>query len=275
MTPPSSSLSPPQSWERLLRTPHPRDHVVQLYTDEQCLGRAVAHFLGAGLRDGGAAVIIGTPAHVRVICDRLDTAGVEVPKAVRRGQLVIADAEQCLARFMKDGLPDRAAFLATVLPILETIRAEGYRNIRLFGEMVNLLWDHNLEATVQLEEMWNEVLADQGVSLLCAYRIDPFDVRAHRGVLHQISRCHSHLVPVDDYDRLDRAVERALRDTFGQDAPGYDSSSRPATPSPRRCPRRKPPCSRSASCRPASPTRSSSGRGTTIAPASWPRWSAN
>ncbi len=219
MTPPPSSLSPPQSWERLLRTPHPRDHVVQLYTDEQFLGRAVAHFLGAGLRDGGAAVIIGTPAHVRVISDRLDTAGVEIPKAVRRGQLVIADAEQCLARFMRDGLPERAAFLATVLPILETIRAAGYLNIRLFGEMVNLLWDHNLEATVQLEEMWNEVLADQGVSLLCAYRIDPFDVRAHRGVLHQISRCHSHLVPVDDYDRLDRAVERALGDTFGQDAP--------------------------------------------------------
>ena len=230
MTPPPSSLSPPQSWERLLRTPHPRDHVVQLYTDEQFLGRAVAHFLGAGLRDGGAAVIIGTPAHVRVISDRLDTAGVEIPKAVRRGQLVIADAEQCLARFMKDGLPDRAAFLATVLPILETIRAEGYRNIRLFGEMVNLLWDHNLEATVQLEEMWNEVLADQGVSLLCAYRIDPFDVRAHRGVLHQISRCHSHLVPVDDYDRLDRAVERALGDTFGQGRTGATTAHRDPLP---------------------------------------------
>ena len=54
-----------------------------------------------------------------------------------------------------------------------------------------------------------------------------------------------------------------------------DNSSRPAIPSPRRCPRRKRLCSRSAICRPASPTRSSSGRGTTIAPASWPRWSAN
>src|SRR5947209_7936921 len=119
---------------------------------------------------------------------------------------------------MKDGLPDRAAFLATVLPILETIRAEGYRNIRLFGEMVNLLWDHNLEATVRLEELWNEVLADQGVSLLCAYRIDPFDRHAHRGVLHKVSRCHSHVVPVDDDDRLEHAVERALGDTFGSDA---------------------------------------------------------
>src|SRR5213593_889288 len=57
MTPPPSSLSPPQSWERLLRTPHPRDHVVQLYTDDHFLGRAVAHFLGGGLRYGDGAVI--------------------------------------------------------------------------------------------------------------------------------------------------------------------------------------------------------------------------
>ena len=211
-------MTPAPSWESLLRTPHPRDHVVQLYTDDQFLGRAVAHFLGGGLRDGEAAVIIGTPPHVHLFTDRLTAVGVNVPEAVARGQLVIADAKECLDRFMLDGMPDRAAFLATVMPVLERIRAAGYLNIRLFGEMVNLLWDHNLDATVRLEELWNEVLADQGVSLLCAYRIDPFDLHAHRGVLHQVSRCHSHLIPVDDYERLDRAVEHALGDTFGQDA---------------------------------------------------------
>jgi len=211
-------MTPPPSWESLLRTPHPRDHVVQLYTDDHVLGRAVAHFLGGGLRDGDAAVIIATPAHVRLFTERFTAVGVGVQETVDRGQLVISDAETCLDRFMVDGLPDRAAFLATITPILEGVRAAGYPTIRLFGEMVNLLWDHNLEATVRLEELWNEVLADQGVSLLCAYRIDPFDAHANRGVLHQVSRCHSHLVPVDDYERLDRAVERALGDTFGQDA---------------------------------------------------------
>jgi len=210
--------SPPPSWESLLRTPHPRDHVVQLYTDDDFLGRAVTHFLGGGLRDGEGAVIIATGAHVDLFTRRLTGAGLDGPKALSRGQLVILDANECLSLFMVDGMPERAAFLATVTPILESVRAAGYSSMRLYGEMVNLLWDQNLEATVRLEELWNEVLADQGVSLLCAYRIDPFDRHAHRGMLHQVSRCHSHLVPVDDYERLDRAVERALGETFGSDA---------------------------------------------------------
>jgi len=62
------------------------------------------------------------------------------------------------------------------------------------------------------------VLAGHAASLLCAYRIDPFHRHAHRGGLHRVVCCHSHLVPVDDYERLDRAVERALDETFGSDA---------------------------------------------------------
>lgn len=136
-----------------------------------------------------------------------------------RRQLVNLDAQGCLEQFiMMDGMPDRAAFLATISPVLERVRAAGYPSVRLFGEMVNPLWDQNLDATIRPEELWNEILADEGLSLLCAYHIDPFDRQAHRGVLHQVSRCHSHLVPVDDYERLDRAVERALGETFGSDA---------------------------------------------------------
>jgi hypothetical protein len=207
------------SWESLLRTPHPRDHVVQLYTDDAFLARAVAHFLGGGLRDGEAAIVMATPAHVGVITERLVSAGVSVPSVVARGQLVVLDAQECLEQFlMVDGMPDRAAFLATIVPVLERARAAGYLRIRLFGEIVNLLWDQNLDGTLRLEELWNELLADQSVALLCAYRIDPFDRHAHHAGLHQVSRCHSHLVPVDDYERLDRAVERALGDTFGADA---------------------------------------------------------
>jgi len=91
---------------------------VQLYTDEQFLGRAVAHFLGAGLRDVGAAVIIGTPAHVRVISDRLDTAGVEILKAVRRGQLVIADAVLYMAQLPLDANVPFMTVMANQMPFM-------------------------------------------------------------------------------------------------------------------------------------------------------------
>ncbi len=203
------------SWEGLLRTPHPCDHLVQLYTDEAFLVRAVSLFTGLGLADGEGAVVIATPEHADLFTKSLRSAGLDVEAMIARDQLLVFDARTSLSQFMVDGMPDREKFRNLVLPVFARVRAAGYEKIRLYGEMVNLLWDHNMPGTVALEEVWNQVLADTGLSLLCAYSIDNFDRRAHRGVLHQISRCHSHFIPVDDYGRLEQAVDRAYADVFG------------------------------------------------------------
>jgi hypothetical protein len=206
-----------QSWQSLLRAPHPCDHVVQLYKDEGFLIRAVTHFMSTGLAAGEAGVLIATPEHVAAVTRRL-AAAVDVSGALARDQLVLLDAETCLTRFMIGGMPDRAAFLALANGVLDRVRAAGHRRVRLFGEMVNLLWEDNLPATVKLEALWSEVLVERQVCLLCAYRLDNFDHRVHRGLLHRISRSHSHMVPVEDYERLDAAVDRAYRDVFGDRA---------------------------------------------------------
>lgn len=208
------------SWEDFLRTPAPCDHFVQLYQDEAFLGRAVFHFLGAGLAKREAVVVIATDAHGALFADRLAAAGFDVRDLVDRQQLVVLDAEQCLAQFMVDGMPDRAAFFTLVKGVIDRTRAAGFANVRLYGEMVDLLWDHNLEATLELEALWSEVIADQGVALLCAYRIDNFDRNVHRGILHRLCHCHSHLIPVENYERLDQAVERAYADVFGLSGDG-------------------------------------------------------
>jgi MEDS: MEthanogen/methylotroph, DcmR Sensory domain len=205
------------TWESLFRAPHPCDHFVQLYTDDGFLARGVAQFVGRGLADGEGAIIIATPEHVALFADAFGERGVDVADTVRRGQLVLADAEDCLAKFMVDGMPDRGAFLGILTRLVEGVRAAGYPKLRLYGEMVDLLWRENLDATVQLEELWNEALTAQRVSLLCAYRIDNFDRYAHRAVLPEITRAHSHLIPVDDYDRLERAVDCAYAEVFGAD----------------------------------------------------------
>jgi len=206
-----------QSWESLFRTPAPCDHVIQLYTADGFLTRAVGAFVGTGLRQGDGAVVIATPPHVEAITRALG-ADVDVDAARARTQLVILDAQGCLDHFMRDGRPDAGKFFTIVGAVLDRVTAAGYPRMRLFGEMVDLLWDHNLPATLELEELWNQVLAARGVSLLCAYRIDNFDRHAHRGVLHQLTRSHSHLVPVEDYARLERAVDHAYREVFGPDS---------------------------------------------------------
>jgi len=206
-----------QSWQSLYRSPAPCDHVIQLYTDDAFLIRAVSQFIGVGLEQHEGGVIVATPPHVEAITRALG-GDLYVQTLRARGQLVTLDAQTTLDTFMVGGRPDREKFFAAVGDVLDRVTAAGFPGMRLFGEMVDLLWDHNLPATVELEELWNEVLAARRVVLLCAYQIDNFDRSVHRGVLHQLSQSHSHLVPVEDYERFERAVDDAYREVFGPDS---------------------------------------------------------
>jgi hypothetical protein len=200
--------SSPPAWEPLLKEPRPCDHLVQLYVDDAFMLRAVTQFLGAGLAAGEGAVLIATPEHSRVLVERLGSGADQ--------RLVVLDAQDCLDRFMVAAMPDRGSFLELVSGVLDRIRGQDVTSIRLFGEMVDLLCERNLAATEALEELWNEAVGAHQVALLCAYRADVFAPRVHRGLLGLISPRHSHLVPLEDYQRLERAVDRAFGDVFGR-----------------------------------------------------------
>jgi hypothetical protein len=64
--------------------------------------------------------------------------------------------------------------------------------VRIFGEMVALLWnDGHHGAAVDLEALWNELAKQYAFSLLCAY---PADIEAsdeHADELAQIYAAHS------------------------------------------------------------------------------------
>ena len=210
------------AWHRVLDESAPGQHVAQLYTDADFLARAVARFAGAGLHEGNAVVAVATPRHWRAIRRRLEGDGFDLAGLQDRQQLVVLDAEDTLASFMVDGMPDRARFRAAVGGVIDDTRAAGFDKIRAFGEMVDILRRTDVTATIRLEELWNELLIERGVTLLCGYSLDAFDRRIHRGLLQQVSATHSDLIPVDDYGRLERAVDRAYAEVFGG---GTDSSS--------------------------------------------------
>ena len=201
-------------WQTLLRSAQPCDHIVQLHTDDGFLTRAVTQFVGAGLLAGEAAVIVATPPHIRALDAQLGLQ-VEVAAVRARDQLVVFDAETCLAGLLVNGRLDRDRFLGFVNPMLDRAEAAGNGRVRVFGEMVNLLCGRDPEAAAELESLWSEMLATRSVCLLCAYGLDNFDRQVHRGLLHQISRSHSHVVPVEHYERLESAVDRAYREVFG------------------------------------------------------------
>jgi hypothetical protein len=201
------------SWHKVLQTPARGYHIAQLYTDPDFLGRAVATFIGTGLRLGEAACIIATPLHWRAIARHLE-AYVNIRQAQVRGQLAVHDAHETLATLVAGGL-DRDRFRTVAANMIDAAMDAGYPRIRAFGEMVDLLRDVDLEATIQLEGLWNNVLRERNVTLLCGYSMDAFDPSIYRGLLQQVSATHSHLIPVEDYARLDDAVARAYVDLFG------------------------------------------------------------
>jgi len=195
----------------LVRNPGPHDHFVQLYKETDELAEAVAEYVVTGLRRGEAAVLIGTPAHRSSFLARIDAA-----HAVRQGQLTLLDAEETLARFMANGMPQWQAFHEVVGGLIAALRLQ-YPTVRAYGEMVDVLWQRGeRDAAVRLEEYWNELGRLQTFSLFCAYRIDPLDSQAYGGPLECVCKAHTHFIPARDSARFDQAVKDASRKVLDQ-----------------------------------------------------------
>ncbi len=184
-------------WHGCLSHPLPREHAVHLYRDQRGLIDALALFAGTGLFEGDAVILVATSPHVVAVTQRLEGAGFDMNEVRRWGQLSVIDAPTLLSRFMVDGLPDGAAFGAVVGETLGRAQAGGrHRRVRVYGEMVDLLWKQNLRAAIRLEELWNAVIEAHPISLLCSYCLDG-ESRSSFSFPGALHRAHSRLIPVE------------------------------------------------------------------------------
>jgi hypothetical protein len=189
------------NWSEVLREPSHGDHIVQTYQDPAFLADAVAEYLGSGLRRGEAAIVIARPQHVARFQEKLGTPA-------DRGQLIILDAEETLARFMADGMPQWNAFHEVIGGLIAQVRLQ-YPAVRAYGEMVDILWQEGRrEAAIRLEEFWNELTRLQTFSLFCAYAMDHLDAASYSG-LESVCRTHTHFLPTRDHQQLNQAVTEA------------------------------------------------------------------
>lgn len=147
----------------------PCEHVMQIYTNESVFMDTLTRFISEGLTRGEAAVLITTAAHASSLVARMKLLGVDVDATLRDGALTVLDAAGTLSRFMVDGWPDEQKFRAVIGDIIAPLRHDQ-RPVRVFGEMVALLWAQGHGgATVQLEHLWNDICVSEGLTLFCAY----------------------------------------------------------------------------------------------------------
>jgi MEDS: MEthanogen/methylotroph, DcmR Sensory domain len=166
-----------------------REHVVLLHaTERELADRVCEHFLAG--EEPGTAIVIATPEHRRLITERLAQAGVDVPAEWAKGSFVALDAGETMDSFIVEGWPDAAAFWQTISPVLKRAIARPGQ-VRVFGEMVAMLWDNGQTgAAVDLEALWNELARQYSFSLLCAYPADALEDE-HSDELAQICAAHS------------------------------------------------------------------------------------
>jgi hypothetical protein len=206
-----------ESWDGLLSSAGPRDHIVQLYQDQQFLNRAVCRFAAGAIANGEGVILVPTAEHWEAFRPRLEAEGVDVNAAQARGQLTVVDADELLPRFMRDAMPDAPVFLGLASEVVANARAERrYPKVRWWGEMVNILWEQgNVEASMSLEDQFDRLAKHHEIAIFCSFVMDNFDNEVHARLLPRLGQNHSHLIPVEDYARLERAVADALRQTVG------------------------------------------------------------
>jgi MEDS: MEthanogen/methylotroph, DcmR Sensory domain len=206
-----------EPWERVVADAAPCDHIVQLYQDQDFLTYAVCRFASAGFANGEGVILVSTLPHWTAFRRRLEAEGVDVPAAQARGQLTVVDADELLPRFMRGAMPDPPVFNGVFTDVVGQARAEGsYKKLRVWGEMVDVLWERgDVAASMNLEDLFDQLAKKVDISIFCSFLMDNFNGDVHAHMLPRLGTNHSHLIPVKDYARLERAVADALQETVG------------------------------------------------------------
>jgi hypothetical protein len=173
-------------------------HVVHFYPADGELAASASRYLADGIRSGDGVVVVATEPHRDAFVLGLAAAGVAVGAAERDGRLLLVDAAGLLATFFDGDRLDRDRFQAAAYGLLGRAgRADGpgglgaRRRIRIYAEMVALLWDAGqVSLAIELEELWNGLAARFPFGLLCGYPASVLDATEHTNAVVDVRRLH-------------------------------------------------------------------------------------
>jgi PAS domain-containing protein len=177
-------------------------HAVHFYEDDQQLIAMLGRNLGAALASGDTAIVVATRTHRRQLRKKFASDKVDTAAASKGGRYLELDASATLARILSNGWPKKQRFedeIGSVIGQAETELRAGKR-LLIFGEMVALLWaEGKVDATLRLEELWNELAEQYGFQLLCGYPVGAFDGLKHTQRLFSICGEHNHIAPTESH----------------------------------------------------------------------------
>ena len=144
-------------------------HVVQFYGGDRELATSVGGYLAGGIAAGDMVVAVATQPHRLAFEAELIAAGVDTGAADASGRLLMLDAAESLQGFRDGDRLDHDRFEAVLGGLVRRVASTG-RPVRIYAEMVALLWDAGqVTLALELEELWNDLGAQFPFSLVCGY----------------------------------------------------------------------------------------------------------
>jgi anti-sigma regulatory factor (Ser/Thr protein kinase) len=147
----------------------PHAHAVSFYVRDQDVVDELARFVADGVLQGGRAIVVATAQHREALVETLRAMSLDPDQPAVARHLVLLDAAETLRSFTTVSGLDRDRFRSTVGQRVADAGADG-APVRVFGEMVGLLWEAgDVHGAIALEAMWNGLIAELDFDLLCAY----------------------------------------------------------------------------------------------------------
>ena len=147
----------------------PCDHLVQVYENEKIFLDTLEGFTGTGFLAKDSVVIIATSTHLDALNARLRSQGFDLSALIESDQYIPINAEDLLSIFLVDDWIDEDIFNGFITDLVRRAKKRNGK-VRAFGEMVAILWEKGYcGATVQLENLWNQLHGKDQFTLFCAY----------------------------------------------------------------------------------------------------------
>jgi CheY-like chemotaxis protein len=189
----SGNLEVPQSIEAAaIQTFH--RHEVVFYSSDTGFLEGLSEFIADTLKAGKTVMVVATESHREGLVHILKARGLDVDGAIQRGTYIESDSAETLSTMLVNGVPDRKQLFERIGGLIDAAaQAQKERHgVSACGEVAPLLLAKGEEeAAIQVEQLWDDLVTNRGVDLLCAYPLSSFPDGQEGQVFKSICAEHS------------------------------------------------------------------------------------
>jgi DNA-binding NarL/FixJ family response regulator len=169
-------------------------HHVQFYSEDRILLESFGRHVASALKAGDTAFVVATESHLDALGQGLRLDGFDLDSAIQQGTYVAVNATTALSNFIVGDVADSVRFFERAkgfAKLAEAANRSGHRVVAC-GETTYLLCaEGKIEAAIQGERLWNEVVKTHGVDALCAYSLDAFQDNKSELLFEKVCAEHS------------------------------------------------------------------------------------